>query len=82
MDATGAVLPNATVILLPGWDMTLAYAYNEARIAEDATYPVGNVFQNAPRHGGSLWTVYELQHGILTGPKFGRGVSARKRQRS
>jgi iron complex outermembrane receptor protein len=37
---------------------------------------VGNVFQNAPRHGGSLWTVYELQHGILTGLKFGGGVSA------
>jgi hypothetical protein len=37
---------------------------------------VGNVFQNAPRHGGSLWTVYELQQGILTGLKFGGGVSA------
>ncbi len=63
--------------ILPGWDMTLAYAYNEARIAEDATYPVGNIFQNAPRHGGSLWTVYEVQHGPLIGLKFGGGISAR-----
>ena len=63
--------------ILPGWDMTFAYAYNLARIAEDATYPARNIFQNAPRHGGSLWTVYEVQHGALTGLKFGGGVSAR-----
>ena len=61
----------------PGWDVTFAYAYNEARIAEDATYPVGNIFQNAPRHGGSFWTVYKVQHGALRGLKFGGGMSAR-----
>jgi len=51
----------------PGWDVTFAYAYNEARIA----------FQNAPRHGGSFWTVYKVQHGALRGLKFGGGMSAR-----
>ena len=66
--------------ILPGWDMTFAYAYNEARIAEDATYRAGNIFQNAPRHGGSLWTVYRLQHGALSGLNFGGGVSARTRR--
>ncbi len=45
--------------------MAFAYAYNGACIEEDVTYPAGNVFQNVPRHGGSLWTVYELQHGML-----------------
>ena len=63
--------------ILPGWDVTFAYAYNEARILADAVYPVGNIFQNAPRHGGSLWTVYQLQHGPLNGLSFGGGFMAR-----
>jgi iron complex outermembrane recepter protein len=60
----------------PGWDVTLAYAYNEARIVADPVYSVGNIFQNAPRHSGSLWTVYELQNGPLRGLSFGGGVHA------
>ena len=63
--------------LRPGWDITLAYAYNEARIAADPVYPVGNTFQNAPRHSGSIWTVYEIQHGPLRGLGFGGGFQAR-----
>jgi len=63
--------------LLPGWDVTLAYAFNEARIVADPVYAVGNTFQNAPRHSGSIWTVYELQHGPLRGLSFGGGVQAR-----
>jgi iron complex outermembrane recepter protein len=62
--------------ILPGWDITFAYAYDEARIVADPVYPVGNIFQNAPRHSGSLWTVYELQTGPLTGLSFGAGVRA------
>ena len=54
----------------------MAYAYNEARIIADPVYPAGNIFQNAPRHSGSLWTVYEVQHGPLTGLRFGGGVRA------
>ena len=60
-----------------GWDVTLAYAFNQSYIVSDATYPVGNIFQNAPRHSGSIWTVYELQHGALRGLSFGGGVQAR-----
>ena len=60
-----------------GWDITFAYAYNEARIVADSVYPVGNTFQNAPRHSGSVWTVYELQHGPLSGLSFGGGIQAR-----
>ena len=59
-----------------GWDLTFAYAYNEARIVADPVYPVGNIFQNAPRHSGSIWTVYELQRGPLHGLSFGGGVRA------
>jgi len=63
--------------ILPGWDLNFAYAFNEARILADAVYPVGNIFQNAPRHGGSLWTVYQLQRGPLNGLSFGGGFMAR-----
>ena len=62
--------------ILPGWDITFAYAYNEARIVADAVYPVGNTFQNAPRHSGSIWTVYEIQRGPLVGFSFGGGIHA------
>jgi iron complex outermembrane receptor protein len=57
--------------------MIFAYAYNEARIVRDPVYPVGNIFQNAPRHSGRVWTVYEVQHGVLRGLSFGGGVQAR-----
>jgi len=59
-----------------GWDVTFSYAYNQANIVEDPVYPVGNIFQNAPRHSGSLWTVYEVQRGPLRGLSFGGGVRA------
>jgi len=62
--------------ILPGWNITFAYAYNEARIAQDPVYPVGNIFQNAPRNSGNLWTVYDVQHGPLTGLSFGGGFRA------
>jgi iron complex outermembrane receptor protein len=60
-----------------GWDVTFAYGYNEARIVADPVYPVGNIFQNAPRHSGSIWTVYQVQHGPLNGLSFGGGIQAR-----
>jgi iron complex outermembrane recepter protein len=60
----------------PGWDVTFAYSYNQAQIVADPVYTVGNLFQNAPRHSGSIWTVYEVQHGPLTGLSFGGGLRA------
>jgi iron complex outermembrane recepter protein len=63
--------------ILPGWNVTFAYAYNEATAISDPVYPVGNTLQNAPRHSGSIWTVYEIQRGALRGLSFGGGVQAR-----
>jgi len=63
--------------ILPGWNVTFAYAFNEATIVSDPIYPVGNTLQNAPHHSGSLWTVYEIQHGSFQGLSFGGGVEAR-----
>jgi len=60
----------------PGWDVTFAYSYNQAQIVADPVYTVGNLFQNAPRHSGSIWTVYEVQNGLLKGLSFGGGLRA------
>jgi len=62
--------------ILPGWDVIFAYAFNQAQIVADSVYPIGNVFQNAPRHSSRIWTVYEVQHGALRGLGFGGGVQA------
>lgn len=62
--------------ILPGWNVTFAYAYNEATIISDPVYPIGNALQNAPHHSGSIWTVYEIQHGSLSGLSFGGGIHA------
>ena len=62
--------------ILPGWDVNFTYAYNEAQVVSDPTYAAGSILQNAPRHSGSVWTVYELQHGPLAGLSFGGGVQA------
>ena len=62
--------------ILPGWNITFAYAYNLARITADPVYPVGNIFQNAPRNSGNLWTVYDVQRGPLVGLSFGGGIRA------
>ena len=63
--------------LLPGWNVTFAYAFNEATIVSDPVYTIGNILQNAPRQGGSIWTVYEIQRGALRGLSFGGGIQAR-----
>ena len=63
--------------ILPGWNVTFAYAFNEATIVSDPVYTIGNILQNGPRHSGSIWTVYEIQRGALRGFSFGGGVQAR-----
>ena len=63
--------------ILPGWNVTFAYAYNQATIAADTLYPAGNVLQNAPRHSGSVWTVYDVRHGAFRGLSFGGGIQTR-----
>ncbi|MEH2290732.1 TonB-dependent siderophore receptor [Nostoc sp.] len=60
--------------ILPGLNMIAAYGYNDAFVSSDNSTPVGNRFDNAPRHTASLWTTYQLQRGDLKGLGFGLGV--------
>ncbi|MBP5977566.1 TonB-dependent siderophore receptor [Brasilonema sp. CT11] len=44
--------------ILPGWKVIGSYAYTNAEITKDNSYPVGNTLANTPQHTGSLWTTY------------------------
>ncbi|NJK52177.1 MAG: TonB-dependent siderophore receptor [Leptolyngbyaceae cyanobacterium SU_3_3] len=60
--------------ILPGWKVTAAYAYTNAEVTKDNTFPIGNKLPNAPENQASLWTTYEIQKGDLKGLGFGLGL--------
>jgi len=67
--------------ILAGWNMIGSYAYTPdavTTIGSDAE--IGKRFPGVPRHGGSLFTTYELQSGLMRGLKFGGGVIIRSSQ--
>ncbi|MEM1255629.1 MAG: TonB-dependent siderophore receptor [Cyanobacteria bacterium P01_H01_bin.21] len=66
LDVTGEVLP--------GWNMILSYAYTDAEVTEDNTFPAGNRLPNVPENQASLWTTYTFQEGDLEGLGFGLGL--------
>ncbi|MBN4006073.1 TonB-dependent siderophore receptor [Nostoc sp. LPT] len=58
--------------ILPGWNMIAGYAYTDARVEEDTTYP-GKLLNNVPKHSFNFWTTYEIQSGSLQGLGLGLG---------
>ncbi|QZZ21392.1 TonB-dependent siderophore receptor [Leptothermofonsia sichuanensis E412] len=60
--------------LLPGWKVIASYAYTDAEVTKDNTFPVGNRLSNVPANQASLWTTYEIQTGSLKGLGFGLGL--------
>jgi iron complex outermembrane receptor protein len=63
--------------LRPGWNAYLSYAFNQAQVTQDNTYPVGNFLAEAPRHSSNLWTSYSFQQARLKGFGAGGGVYGR-----
>jgi iron complex outermembrane recepter protein len=59
--------------ILPGWNVIAGYAYTDAKITEDNTFPVGNSINNVAENSFNLWTSYQLQQGSLQGLGFGVG---------
>ncbi|KAF1048103.1 TonB-dependent receptor [Xylophilus sp.] len=55
-----------------GWQAIATYAYTEATVRADTTFPVGDSLANVPRHSGSLWSTYEFQS--VQGLKVGAGI--------
>ncbi|MBE7385498.1 MAG: TonB-dependent siderophore receptor [Leptolyngbya sp. SIO1E4] len=66
LDVTGEILP--------GWNVILSYAYTDAEVTEDNTFPEGNRLPNVPENQASLWTTYTIQEGDLEGLGFGLGL--------
>ncbi|AFY90546.1 TonB-dependent siderophore receptor [Chroococcidiopsis thermalis] len=60
--------------ILPGWKAIASYAYTDAEVTEDNTFPVGNRLVGVPENQASLWTTYEIQSGSLQGLGFGLGL--------
>jgi iron complex outermembrane receptor protein len=66
LDVTGEILP--------GWNVILSYAFTDAEVTEDNTFPEGNRLPNVPENQASLWTTYTFQEGALEGLGFGLGL--------
>lgn len=49
----------------PGWTLSLAYAYLDAKITKDNRLPVGARLQNVPKHGLNLFGEYIVPDGPL-----------------
>ncbi|AXQ29353.1 TonB-dependent siderophore receptor [Solimonas sp. K1W22B-7] len=64
--------------ILPGWDLTLGYAYVDTEYLRGATTAqTGQSFSTAtPRHVGNLWSKYEFGQGVLRDLSIGAGIKA------
>ncbi|MFQ4144490.1 TonB-dependent siderophore receptor [Chlorogloeopsis sp. ULAP02] len=60
--------------ILPGWNIVAGYAYTDARISKDNSFPVGNRINGVPEHSFNVWTTYQVQEGSLQGLGFGLGL--------
>jgi iron complex outermembrane receptor protein len=60
--------------ILPGLNVTAAYAYTDAFVSRDNIFPVGNRLSEVPYHQASLLTTYELPQGSLKGVGVSLGL--------
>ena len=59
--------------IIENWQAILTYAYTDAAVIEDNTYPVGNQLMNVPKNSVGIWTRYAFD-GVLTGFSANAGV--------
>jgi len=64
---------SAQARIVDGWDLLAFYAYTDAEITDDTTFPVGNRLPNTPKHSGGLWTTWTFPSGPLKGLGAGAG---------
>ncbi|MEH1889897.1 MAG: TonB-dependent receptor [Nostoc sp.] len=61
--------------ILTGWKVIASGYLNNAYVSKDNNPTVqGKHLENAPYHGASLWTTYEIKQGDLQGLQFGAGL--------
>ncbi len=66
---------NAIGEITPDWNITLSYAYIDAKVTEDNLIKVGNLLAGVPKHSASLWSTYKIQSGNLNGLGLGVGLN-------
>ncbi len=64
------------------WNVSLAYAFNDAIVSRDNIYLVGSTIPNAARHIASIWTDYSFRPGRLGGLSINGGVSGQSKRPS
>jgi iron complex outermembrane recepter protein len=66
---------------LAGWDLSLAYAYTDAKVLSDLdALAIGQPLRGVPRNSASAWSRYTLRDGALRGLGFGAGGNYYSRQ--
>ncbi|AFY34758.1 TonB-dependent siderophore receptor [Calothrix sp. PCC 7507] len=60
--------------ILPGWKVIASGYLNDGFVSKDNNLPEGRRLTNAPTHGASLWTTYEVQTGDWKGLGIGAGM--------
>jgi len=59
-----------------GFKWIASYAYTDATVTSDNSFPVGDGLSNIPRHSGSLWSTYHPSNGRWRGFGVGAGIVA------
>lgn len=65
---------------LRGLSMLASYAYVDAKITDDAVFPVGTRLQRVPAHSGRVWANYKFQDGPFRNVVVGAGLYAASSQ--
>ena len=59
--------------IVENWQAIFTYAYTDAAVIEDNSYPVGDQLSNVPKHSIGLWTRYAFD-GALDGLSVNAGI--------
>ncbi|MCC6743902.1 MAG: TonB-dependent receptor [Acidobacteria bacterium] len=62
------------------WNVSVAYAFNDAIVSKDTIYLVGSDIPNAARHLASIWTEYSFRDGRFRGLSVNGGISGQSRR--
>ncbi len=66
---------DASYVIRPGWNVSLAYSHCDARVLSSDSYASNSVVPNVPLNSVKLWSTYEYQDGPRKGWGFGGGLT-------
>lgn len=60
--------------LTPQWSLMANYAGLDGFVSEDNRLRIGSKLVGVPKHGGGIWTTFDVETGRLAGMTFGGGL--------